>query len=374
MAGASGPQSPAAEHPVNCPSCGFVNTEAARFCGGCGKSVSDLPGRLPASSSAGVTAISPRLQAKKAPTQQGVSMRAQDGSELRWGEADTPVPAAVIPPGAPAAVAVAVSPVRPGHAVTVDYQVNGGPVRQAVGLPEPRVYGTTGRVFRALLPGLSTGMVEFLPVLRFAGQPISPRLGQSAECPRYQVGHDAAPVETTAVSATPVATSADQARWDWDTKFLWACSAAIRQQVIGELPDGLRINFEVTEGRFVGPHFEGIVLPGGVNWMRIREDGVAMVNVTECLQTRTGTRIDSLYGGILDLGPAGYARALRGEFDPLPPFVLAPTYATADKELAWLNGAQCIGVGRVDMKTLRAEYDVYVVSVGSQLHTWRWMH
>jgi len=217
-------------------------------------------------------------------------------------------------------------------------------------------------------------MVEFLPVLRFAGQPISPRLGQSAECPRYQVGHDAAPVETTAVSATPVATSADQARWDWDTKFLWACSAAIRQQVIGELPDGLRINFEVTEGRFVGPHFEGIVLPGGVNWMRIREDGVAMVNVTECLQTRTGARIDSLYGGILDLGSAGYARALRGEFDPLPPFVLAPTYATADKELAWLNRAQCIGVGRVDMKTLRAEYDVYVVSVGSQLHTWRWMH
>jgi hypothetical protein len=217
-------------------------------------------------------------------------------------------------------------------------------------------------------------MVEFLPVLRFAGQPISPRLGQSAECPRYQVGHDAAPVETTATWATPVATSAGQARWDWDTKFLWACTAAIRKQVIGELPDGLRINFEVTDGRFVGPHFEGIVLPGGVNWMRIREDGVAMVNVTECLQTRTGARIDSLYGGILDLGPAGYARALRGEFDPLPPFVLAPTYATADKELAWLNRAQCIGVGRVDMKTLRAEYDVYVVSVGSQVHTWRWMH
>ena len=374
MAGAPGPQSPAAEHPVNCPSCGFVNKEAARFCGGCGKAISDLPGRLPASSSASITTT--RLRAKKAPAQQVVSMRAQDGSELRWGGADTPVPPAVIPPGAPAAVAVAVSPVRPGHAVTVDYQVNGGPVRQAMGLPEPRVYGTTGRVFRALLPGLSTGMVEFLPVLRFAGQPISPRLGQSAERPRYQVGHEAAPVETTDISATPVATSAGQARWDWDTKFLWAWTAAIRQQVIGELPDGLRINFEVTEGRFVGPRFEGIVLPGGVNWMRIREDGVAMVNVTECLQTRTGARIDSLYGGILDLGPAGYARALRGEFDPLPPFVVAPTHVTADKDLAWLNRAQCIGVGRVDMQALRAEYDVYVVAVGAkgtrpQPHLWR---
>ena len=372
MAGASVPRSCAAEHPVNCPSCGFVNKRAAHFCGGCGKAISDLPGGLPVSSSARVTTTSPRLQTKKAPAQQVVSMpamlRARDGSELRWGEADTPVPPAVIPPGAPAAVAVAVSPVRPGHAVTVDYQVNGGPVRQAIGLPEPRVHGTTGRVFRALLPGLPTGMVEFLPVLRFAGQPISPRLGQSAECPRYQVGYDAAPVETADVSATAIATSAGQARWDWDTKFLWACTVAIRKQVIGELPDGLRINFEVTDGRFVGPRFEGVVLPGGVNWMRIREDGVTMVNVTECLQTRTGARIDSLYGGILDLGSAGYARATRGEFDPLPSFAVAPTYVTADKELAWLNRAQCIGVGRVDMKALRAEYDVYVVSVGATKH------
>jgi hypothetical protein len=215
---------------------------------------------------------------------------------------------------------------------------------------------------------VSTGTVKFLPVLRFAGQPISPRLGQSAESPSYQVGCNAAPLQTSDLSATPGATSAGRARWHWDTDFLWTCTAAIRKQVIGELPDGLRINFEVTDGCVMGPLFEGFVLPGGVNWIRIREDGVAMVNVTECVQTRTGTRIDSLYGGILDLGSAGYARALRGEFDPLPPFAVAPTYVTADKDLAWLNRAQCIGVGRVDFKALRAEYDVYVVTVGTMQH------
>jgi hypothetical protein len=211
-------------------------------------------------------------------------------------------------------------------------------------------------------------MVEFLPVLRFAGQPISPRIGQSAECPRYQVGYEAAPVETANVSATPMAASAGQARWNWDAKFLWTCTAAIRKQVIGELPDGLRINFEVTDGRFVGPRVEGIVVPGGVNWMRVREDGVAMINVTQCLQTRTGARIDSLYGGIFDLGPAGYARAVRGEFDPLPPFVVAPTYVTADEELAWLNRIQCIGLGRIDTKAMRIEFDVYGVTVGGRGH------
>jgi hypothetical protein len=366
MAGASGPQSPGAEHPVNCPSCGLLNKPATRFCAGCGKAISGLSGGLPASASPPATPTSLRLQTKKTPTAQLASLpamqRARDGTELRWGYADTPVPPAVISPGAPASIAVAVSPVRPGHAVTVEYRINGGPVRQAIGLSEPRLDGANGRVFRAILPGQSDGTVEFLPVLRFAGQPISPRLWESAECPRYQVGCSAAQVETADLSA-------DEPRWDWDTTFLWTGTRAIRKEVIGAMPDGLRINLQVTEGRFVGPRFGGIVLPGGVNWMRIREDGVAMVNVTECLQTRTGARIDSLYNGIFDLGAAGYARAMRGEFDPLPPFVVAPTYVTADKELAWLNRAQCVGVGRVDMKALRAEYDVYVVSVGAAKHS-----
>jgi Protein of unknown function (DUF3237) len=365
MASASGPRSHAAEHPVNCPSCGLVNKPAARVCGGCGKAISDPPRGLPVSASAPVAPTSLRLQTKKTPTAQLASppamQRARDGSELRWGEANTPVPPAVMAPGVPASVTVAVSPVRPGHAVTVEYRVNGGRVHQAIGLSEPRGHGASGRLFRAVLPGRSDGTVEFLPVLRFAGQPISPRLGESAECPQYQVGCRAAQVEAADLSA-------GEPCWDWDTTFLWTGTRAIRKEVMGALPDGLRINWQVTEGRFVGPHFEGIVLPGGVNWMRIREDGVAMVNVTECLQTRTGARIDSLYNGIFDLGAAGYARAMRGEFDPLPPFVVAPTYVTAAKELAWLNRAQCIGVGRVDMKALRAEYDVYVVTVGAAKH------
>ena len=59
-------------------------------------------------------------------------------------------------------------------------------------------------------------------------------------------------------------------------------------------------------------------------------------------------------------------RALRDEFDELPPVVVTPTYATADKQLAWLNRAQCIGVGRVDMMALRVEFDVYIVQVGGR--------
>jgi hypothetical protein len=223
-------------------------------------------------------------------------------------------------------------------------------------------------MFRAVLPGQANGLVEFLPVLRFAGQPISARLAESVECPRYRVDHGAAPVETARSPATTSAESPGVPCWDWDTRFLWTGTVAIRKEVVGALPDGLRINWHVREGRFVGPSLTALILPGAADWMRIRPDGVAIVNVMECLQTSTGAVIYCSYGGIFDLGPDGYARALRGEFDPLPPFVVAPTYATADKELAWLNRAQCIGVGRVDMKALRAEFDVYLVQAGGRKH------
>ena len=242
-------------------------------------------------------------------------------------------------------------------------------------LPVPGAHTTNERLFRALLPGQLSGLVDFLPVLRFIGQPISPRLAESTDCTRYQVGGGAAPGATASAipqanagsSGTPGAELAGKPRWDWNTGLLWTSSIGIRKEVIGNVPDGLRINWYFTDGRFVGPDHEGVVLPGGGDFMRIRHDGIGIVNViTEMLQTRTGARLYCSYGGMFDLGPDGYARAMRNDFDAFPPFVTSPTYTTADKELAWLNRAQCLGLGRVDTNAMRIEADVYVVSVGER--------
>jgi len=307
--------------------------------------------------------------------------RASDGSVVRWGDVDMPIPAAVVSPGVPASVTVAVSPMQPGHAVTVEYRVNGGPVRQAIGLPEPRAHDANARLFRAVLPGQAGGLVEFLPVLRFAGQPISPRLAELADCPRYQVdraatGHPKsqsnlrapAPVAAVNPSAPLGVAPAGEPRWAWSTRFLGLLKATFREEAVGVVPDGLRIDWHVKEGSFVGPGLEAVTLPGAADWMRIRNDGVAIVNVQACFETRTGVRIYSSYSGILDLGRDGYARALRNELPPLPPVVVALTFATADKELEWLNRAQCIGVGKVDTTAPSVELDVYVVEVGGRRH------
>lgn len=155
-------------------------------------------------------------------------------------------------------------------------------------------------------------------------------------------------------------------QWAWKTRFLGTLSAHLRKERVGVTPDGLRINWHVIDGTFIGPGFDAVVLPGAADWMRIRPDGVAIVDVQACFKTRDGALVNGTYGGIFDLGPDGFTRAVRDEFDALPPVVVTPTYATSAPPLQWLNRAQCVGVGRVDMAALRVEFDVYVVDVGGR--------
>ncbi len=287
---------------------------------------------------------------------------ARDGSTFWWGGVDTPAPPPLVAPGTTAPVRVAVSPVRPGHAVTVNYRVNGGPVREATAVPDLRVHDVNARIFRALLPGQSSGMVEFLPVLHFAGQSISPRLGETTKASRYQIGRAGAVPD----GGLPAPKSGSQPHWAWNAKFMGTLGATLRKEVVGATPDGLRIDWHVEDGSFVGPGFEAVILPGGTDWMRIRPDGIGIVNVTACMETPDGARIFASYAGIFDLGPNGFARAQRDEFDPLPALVITPNYLTADNRLAWLNRAQCLGVGRVDMAARRVEADVYIIQVGGR--------
>ena len=211
-------------------------------------------------------------------------------------------------------------------------------------------------LLRAAIPGGPGGVVEKLPLLRLVAQEIAPRLGALAATP---------PSEEHSGATT--AASGERPRWAWNSSFLGATTLMLRKEVVGAVPEGLRINWHVIEGKFVGPGVEATILPGAVDWSCIRRDGVGTVNVEACLETPTGERIYTRYGGVFDLGPDGYARALRDDFDPLPSVIVTPTYATAEPRFEWINRAQCIGVGRVDMSTLRLELDVYVVRVGDRV-------
>src|SRR5262249_3798505 len=74
-----------------------------------------------------------------------------------------------------------------------------------------------------------------------------------------------------------------------------------------------------------------------------------------------GALLLSRYYGIFDLGPDAYERALRGEFDPVPPLVLAPQFITSHPNWLWLNRLQCLAVGRATMADLIVRLAVYAI-------------
>ena len=218
--------------------------------------------------------------------------QASDGSALWWGGTDTPGPPQIVAPGAAAPVMVAISPMRPGHSVAVEYRVNRGPVREAIGVLEPRIHDAKARIFRAVVPGQSDGLVEFLPVLRFAGQPISTRLSEIGRVPSVSGGlRRGAGRDARTAARDGARGQLTESRWRWDAKFLGACTIQLRKEVVGVVPDGFRIIWHFVEARFVGPVLEGRFLPGAADWMRIRPDGVAIVQVQGCIETRAGARI-----------------------------------------------------------------------------------
>jgi len=294
-----------------------------------------------------------------------------DGSTLTWTRAAIDDPGLSVPPGTAVPITITVSPARPGHVVALDYRVDGGVIRRVNALPSPMDAMAQDRSFQVVLPPQPAGLVEFLPVLQAGGLTLSPPLKDSLHPPSSY--HVAAPPSPSPVpspmrlpaSANPRANG--MPRWAWGGKFLGALTARLSKEVVGPTPEGLRINWHVEEGHFQGPGLRATILPGATDWMRIRQDGIGIVEVTACLQTETGIRIYSSYGGMFDLGPDGFARALRDDFDQLPPLVVTPTYLTAAPALAWLNRLQCIGVGHVHLKNLKLEVDVYQIELGGRL-------
>ena len=132
-------------------------------------------------------------------------------------------------------------------------------------------------------------------------------------------------------------------------------------EMIGAVPEGLRVNFYNAGGTVVGPRIRGKVRPVGGDWMTVRPDGVAVVDVRVTFETDDGALILVTYGGTIDFGPSGYEGFARGEIPAVARIRTAPRFSTANPDYAWLNRLHCVGVGEYRASTRTASYDVYAV-------------
>jgi hypothetical protein len=117
---------------------------------------------------------------------------------------------------------------------------------------------------------------------------------------------------------------------------------------IGVLPQGRRRIIPIEGGTFEGPRIRGQVLPIGADWMLIRPDGVAVIDVRAILQTDDAALIYMRYSGYRH-GPTDVMQALADGKDVDPAayyFRIAVILETGAEKYSWLNRIVAIGTGR----------------------------
>jgi hypothetical protein len=151
----------------------------------------------------------------------------------------------------------------------------------------------------------------------------------------------------------------------YELEYLFSYNAVLQtpREVIGPVAVGLRVNSLVVSGEITGPRLRGRVRPGsGGDWLTIRTDGVMVLDVRATLETDDGALIYVAYGGIIDLGPDGYDRALAGESIPDGTSIrTTPLFQTAHPDYRWLNRVQCLGIGQVFRSRSEVCFDIYAV-------------
>ncbi len=134
-------------------------------------------------------------------------------------------------------------------------------------------------------------------------------------------------------------------------------------EVVGPTPEGIRVNFYVTGGEVTGPKLVGKLRPVGADWLIIRPDGMAILDVRATIETTDGALIYVQYHGTIDLGPDGYNQFLQGVVPPSGTAIrTSPRMMTSDARYLWVNRLHCVALGQAFLERSEVAYDVYAIS------------
>lgn len=107
---------------------------------------------------------------------------------------------------------------------------------------------------------------------------------------------------------------------------------------VGPTPAGERRLIPIVGGTVSGPRLSGTILPGGVDYQSIRDEGLADIHARYVIETEAGQRVYVENTGIRRGPPELIARMKRGE--PVDPsliyFRTVPRFETGAPELSWL--------------------------------------
>lgn len=116
---------------------------------------------------------------------------------------------------------------------------------------------------------------------------------------------------------------------------------------IGKTPAGLRRIAPVNGGSFRGTRLNGLVRPGGADWVVNRGDGVMVIDVRLVLEADDAALIYLTYQGRFLAAPEVMARFNKGALLDRADYSLAITarFECGAEQHAWLNNVIAVGTG-----------------------------
>lgn len=149
------------------------------------------------------------------------------------------------------------------------------------------------------------------------------------------------------------------------SKFLAHMFAELEPPIdVGPSPDGHRLIVGARGGTFEGPEIKAKLLPGGGDWLTMRADGTAAMDVRGTLQTDDGAIVYLFYGGRIVIPADIMAQVM--DFTTSDPvgfdryyYRSAPFFQTAHPRYAWLNNIVAVGQGGLGRGGVT--YDIFQV-------------
>jgi hypothetical protein len=117
---------------------------------------------------------------------------------------------------------------------------------------------------------------------------------------------------------------------------------------IGMTLSGNRMVAPIVGGTFSGPRLEGVVLPGGADWVVVGSDGSMKIDVRTTLKTTDGAFIYLQYRGRFIASAEAMQQLHAGNVLAPEEYSLAVSadLETGHEEYAWLNDAMVVGTGQ----------------------------
>jgi len=149
-----------------------------------------------------------------------------------------------------------------------------------------------------------------------------------------------------------------------DLKYEFLCDivADLEEPIeVGSTPHGVRMIYNIKGGTVEGPKVSGKILPTGADWLIIRSDMVAELDVRATMQTDDNEIVYTYYRGIINADLEIFDKIQKGEdVDPTEYyFRTTPVFETSSEKYGWINRIVSVGVGKLAKN--KVIYKVYMI-------------